>query len=369
MYLLDAMDSLAAAPPEKPRTTYDYEVRTRVSLTGRLTFGPILIRHWELLDRPESTDPRSIHLRTTYPEELAEADLRPAPPRDEQYYYPEGLPAEVCALLTVFSRAHFVPVRSVTFRGSPLMRRFPGATEVARTSVDGSTVALGDLEVRFHQLVGLREKQIGSGARHVEPFMLACRLYHLALSLRHTDPSIGYITLVSAIEALSHDAPIPVPTLEEFDPNLAILVRNGFPQAYIAIEQGILRGRKHIKKRFLAFTLSHLTDPYWGDPTRPAQEWARFRDSEHLKTFLSRIYDARSSALHEGVPFPPTVSVLDNREEVPTAGGMRIGNREWRERELLPPFRAFERIVHHVLVEYLRREADIGLAAAPPAVR
>ena len=195
--------------------------------------------------------------------------------------------------------------------------------------------------------------------------MLACRLYHLALSLRHTDPSIGYITLVSAIEALSHDAPIPIPTLDELNPDLARLVREGFPEGYAAVEQAMLGQNRHIKKRFIAFTLAHLVDSYWADPTRPTEDWARFRNPGHLTTYLSRIYSARSSALHEGVPFPPTVSVLNHNEEVPLAGGMRIGTREWHERELLPPFRAFERIVHHVLLEYLRHEAEQGVVVAP----
>lgn len=365
MYLLDAMDELAAHP-DQPCTTTDYEIRTRIHLTGVLNFGAINVKFWELLDPPNSVDSRSIFLRTTHLE-LAQPDLQPAPPRDEQYYFPEGLPAEVCVLLTVFSRAHFVLVRSLTFRGTPLMRRYAAAMEVARTPVDGSTVALGDLAVRFHQLASLRLNQTRFGTRRVEPFMLACRLYYLALSLRHTDPSIGYITLVSAIEALSHDAPIPTPTLEELNPPLALLVRERFPDGYAAIEQGILRRTRHIKRRFLAFTLEHLADLYWNDPTRPAEAWARFRDPEHLKTYLSRIYDARSSALHEGIPFPPSISLLNHNEEVPIGGRMRIGNREWEEREILPPFRAFERIVHHVLVEYLRREADRNVVVAPAA--
>jgi hypothetical protein len=363
MYLLDAMDELAAHPND-PRTTYDYELRTRVHLTGNLDLGAIRVQHWELLDRTDSTDPRSIHLRTASPAELRDPGLQPAPPRDDQYYFPEGLPAEVCALLTVFSRAHFVPVRSVTFRGTPLMRRFPGSIEVARTPVDGSTFALGDLEQLFRQLTGLREKQRNTGARRLEPFMLACRLYHLALALRHTDPSIGYITLVSAVETLSHDAPIPMPTLGELNPDLARLVRERFPDGFSAVERAVLGQNRHIKKRFIAFTLAHLPESYWADPTRPTEEWARFRDPDHLTTYLSRIYNARSSALHDGVPFPPTASFLNNQEEVPIAGGMQIGNRHWQARELLPPFRAFERIVHHVLTEYLRRESEPAPAPA-----
>ena len=40
-------------------------------------------------------------------------------------------------------------------------------------------------------------------------------------------------------------------------------------------------------------------------------------------------------------------------EERPIALGVRVGLKEWKEKELIPPVCAFERIIHHVLLEYL----------------
>jgi len=306
----------------------------------------------------DTTEARSVFLRLPYLMNQTSAELPPLPPKEEQYYFPEGLPAEMTVLLTTFTRAHFVLMRSLKLADLYLIRNYRASRDVARSPVDGHTIALGDIEPHFRRLTGLRRHEEQFGSRRIEPFMLACRLYHLALELRQTDGSLAYITLVSAIEALLHDVKITLPSLEKVDARLASVVREHSPQGYPILEKEILRRESFIKKRFVSFALGHLGDSYWNDPSRPREEWARFRDREHLATYLSRIYDARSETLHDGVPFPPSFSILNHREEVPLGGGMRMGKKGWKATDLLPPFRAFERIVHHVLIEYLHREAE-----------
>src|SRR5882672_4616127 len=139
MYLLDAIDELEA-DPDRPRADSDFELRTRVHLTGVLDLNAAYVQFWELTDTPDATDVRSVLLRTRHFQRQDAAELPPLPPRDEQYYFPEGLPAEVTVLLTVFTRAHFVLMRSLTMGGTPLMRTFRANAEVARSPVDGVTI-------------------------------------------------------------------------------------------------------------------------------------------------------------------------------------------------------------------------------------
>src|SRR5207249_571561 len=117
------------------------------------------------------------------------------------------------------------------------------------------------------------------------------------------------------------------------------------------------------KRKFTSFILAHLTDSFWNCPSRPKEEWLRFKDAVQIEKYLKRIYDARSSTLHEGTVFPPSFELAERQAEVPVGYGMSIGSKSWKEEELLPPFRAFEHIVHHVLLEYLRREANAGIPA------
>jgi hypothetical protein len=368
MYLLDEWDRHLESGGKEQRQISEFEVLTRMHLTGVLDLGCVHLQFWEIPPVHEQTAVRAAYLRTvSYPS--SEQPWKNLPPKKEQYYLPGGLPNEVVVLMTLFTRAHFVLSRSLKAGGIPLMQRFPGGHEVVRSDVDGQTIKLENVKRYFEMLkaLRLRERPLTEQdrkRRRVEPFMLAARLYHLALPLIYRDETLAYVCLVSAVESLLHDYDPDGIQLVDWNKEAAELVQGAVSDAeqYRAIEQALLKPLPLIKQRFKKFIVEHLSDEFWNDPTRTRHTAFRFKDALQVEEYADRIYDARSSTLHEGVPFPP--SILGWDEEIPAGLGMYVGKKEWKEKELLPSVRAFERLVHHVLLEYLRRESALGFQLA-----
>ena len=357
MYLLDALDKFESKTDSVKLIESEYELLSRVHLTGELDFACVLFHFWEepSFDAPRSV--RAAYLRVAEPEfELKDI------PKEEQYYVPGGIADEIAILMSLFTRAHFVVSRRLSSGNLHFLQKFAHEGDVSFGDMDGRAINLGAVQPLFQLLKGLRLREApnsdGSRRKRIEPFMLAARFYHVALPLIREEETLAYISLVSAIEALLHDYGLEEMGLGDWNEKAADLIKAAVidPNTYKQIESEILRKAPLIKRRFVEFVASHLMDNFWNDSTRPKDpQWSRFRDVAELREYLGRIYDARSNALHRGEPFPP--SVPGAPEERPMGLGVRVGKKEWKEKELIPPVRAFERIVHHVLMEYLRREA------------
>jgi hypothetical protein len=354
LYLLEQQNLLASPPAGSLISNPEFEVLCRLNLEGILDLGPVILRPWDIYSPEGGKHPRSLHitLRLTSTEELQR--------EAEDYYYPGFLIAEIVTLLTLFTRAHFVLERQIRFNAdAPLLHRFENPAKVSTSPVDGRRVRLADLSSSFRSLEGMRRFERTTGASRLEPFMLASRFYALARAIHETSEDIAYILLVSAIETLTHDFEVPALRLEEIDARLADLLRSSVVDASVLeeIERRVLAQQRRISRRFREFVPAYLPERFWQDDTRPPQEYMRFRDREHLRTYLDRIYAARSKAVHEGAPFPafPTAGM---NIEVPFYSGVSIGRRQWNEDVLIPSFRGFENVVHHVLVEYLRVEGE-----------
>jgi len=364
MYLLEAIDHYKSNKG-KEFFESEYELLCRVHLTGVLDLGCVYLRFWELPLHFESDEVRAVYLKTLSLKDNTENIINEAPPKDEQYYIPGGLPNEITILMTLFTRAHFVLSRILRQAGTLLMNKYASEENVARGDIDGNTLRLKDIKPCFDMLEGLRlmeKSEKSRKVRRLEPFMLAARFYHLAFSLIYKDETLAYISLICAIEALLHDYDIQNFSLEDWNERVAKLIKSVLSnhKKYQEIEQAIVSKPLRIKQRFKAFIIEHITDKFWSDPTRPDEknELAGFKDLADIEKYSDRIYDARSRALHDGMPFPPSGWRI--KTERPPGLGMRIGKKEWKENELIPPVGAFERIVHHVLLEYLRRESEQG---------
>ena len=363
MYLLDEWEGLLTEP-EAPVFEMEYEIKARVNVHGVLDLPCARVRFWTLpLNKPTDA-PQTLNLVTRTRREPVLGTVPSPPPRPAQYYVPGGMAEEIVVLLTLFTRVHFVLTRSTRMDGLPIVREIASHRVVGGSEKDGSTINLVDFSPRFELLRALksREECDASGVprrRRLEPFMLAARLYHLALGVKEHDEVIAYLNLVSAIEALLHDYEIGEMKLEDFDPALATLARETTTdeEQYERLATALVQRERFIGRKFRHFILDHLTKRFWVDDTRPKR--FRFESPNQLEDYLRRIYQARSAAIHEGKPFPPT-AFGEWHPEVPVGLGIQIGKKKWGEDELLPSFRAFERIVHHVLVEYLEREVKVS---------
>jgi len=379
MYLLNAIDHYKRYKRYKRIRYYEsiYELLCRVHLTGILDLGCVYLRFWELppfgseLHIP--LDPRKVRavylkMRLVERDEDVEKNIeieKVPNNKSEQYYIPGGLPNEIAILMTLFTRAHFVLSRRLIITDIPLLVRYASEEDVGRGDMDGKELRLKDIETHLKRFEGLRlreRSEKGRILRRLEPFMLAARFYHLAFSLINRDATLAYISLICAIEALIHDYDVKNFRLGDWNDKAAKLIKSYVcdRKKYKEIEQVIITKPIRIKQRFKKFIVEHITNKFWSDPTRPGKKnsWVRFKDLKDIEEYLDRIYEARSNALHEGRPFPPSGKELN--AERPIGSAMQIGSKEWKEKELVPPVRAFERIVHHVLMEYLRRESKKG---------
>jgi hypothetical protein len=72
-----------------------------------------------------------------------------------------------------------------------------------------------------------------------------------------------------------------------------------------------------------------------------------------LSQLLERIYNQRSATLHRGEPFPPNIFGLPMIGAELDFGDLMIGDRKWEEKDFIPHPSFFERLVNHVLKNFL----------------
>jgi hypothetical protein len=144
----------------------------------------------------------------------------------------------------------------------------------------------------------------------------AARLYQDAIWLAETQPNLGWLMLVSAVEAVashwhsSNDEPLA--RLKAARPEfVGWLEASGHISLAkrIAIEFADSLGST---RKFVTFLLKHMPPPR---SIRPA-EWGQVTwTPRYLKKVFGVIYDYRSRALHDGIPFPAPMSDPPFRHE------------------------------------------------------
>jgi len=181
---------------------------------------------------------------------------------------------------------------------------------------------------------------------------LAVRLYHQALLQIENFPELAYLNLVSAIETLSRDYNIGKISLSELNQNLATLVNSvKDKQLGMQIEEAILKKERYIGRRFVRFILDHIVSDFWEDKNRPE---IGLINPDELQGLLKKIYNQRSSTLHMGEPFPPpTYQAPIRGAEICPAKGVERSGRKWDNKDFIPNLHFFERLVNHVLKNFL----------------
>lgn len=185
-------------------------------------------------------------------------------------------------------------------------------------------------------------------------FMLAARYYRQALSQVETQSDMAFISLVSAIEAVSGSWTGPGGEPGSLTDSLEALLSK--------VEDSELRADlKHefwefgaVRRKFVGFVLEHVEASFWTDSGRPTEEWKRIEPTD-LEKHVRRIYDARSALLHNGTPIPPMAFCDVHGAEICPSLGMQSGQRKWTRSEYLPHISFIERLVNHVLLTFLDR--------------
>lgn len=240
---------------------------------------------------------------------------------------------------------------------SPLPRLHRGWIVPRAHGTNNIRMALLPLFATYHQL----------SPTQAVTLVRAARLYQDAMWVVESEPELAWLLLVSAVEVVATQYQVATQQPEE-------ILRLSLPNLHAAIDRaggaellsecaGHLSRLLRATQRFLSFIQQFL--PH--EPQRPAQnvvpiswEWPSLRKA------LSQVYDYRSRALHDGIPFPMPMCnppMLGGfHHERPS--GLAAGTNEaaWISGDLPMLLHVFEHIARGAILNWWRSLVALGVS-------
>jgi len=155
-------------------------------------------------------------------------------------------------------------------------------------------------------IVPLLSTYIHLTAAQAVALVRAARLYQDAIWVAEAQPELAWLLFVSAIEvvATQHqvESNVPADLLQAAYPDLYTTLARAGSGTLVAECADHLARLLRATQRFLKFTLDFLPP----EPPRPDKQQVDLIPwkPQTLRPILSRIYEYRSRALHDGIPFP-----------------------------------------------------------------
>lgn len=328
----------------------EYEVIADAHIVGGVTYGPYYFTIWEIGHKTEG-ELRRLCLRIQ--EKSFDENEKPWETANKSgFYHGGGIASELVALASLFLRRRLKLGPIVRMGDEPRMI-VPSSGRIDNDLFTGSS-NLGELNEWLPLVENLR-------ADCHQAFILAVKLYQQAIGIIEDWPDIAYLNLVSSIEVLCQDFEIERIPLSRLDVKLASLVSQISDTCLRGkIEDSILARERFIGQKFENFIIAHTDKSFWEYSARP--KLGRINPSD-LRELLKRIYHQRSRTLHTGEPFYPSVSYCPPQgAEIDFSLGMTIGKRKWEPGDFIPYPHFFERLVNHVLKDYLKKNQAQSLS-------
>lgn len=192
----------------------------------------------------------------------------------------------------------------------------------------------------------------------------AARLYQDALWICESQPEMAWLLLTSAIEVLA--------VFEQLDctSSREILERSPYSGIITALEEFgndeiIDRVSQELHPllrstgRFVDFLLEYQP----GEPeNRPEKCISIDWDAGNLKKLFLKIYEYRSRALHDGIPFPPPMCGPavsgDMLQESPAFLWVETAGGKWMKKDLPLMLHTFEYIVRHSIINWWKSSIE-----------
>lgn len=327
--------------PDAEILSVEYEVITDSNIVGQFKYGPYFFSLWDFGIFNEGEERKlCLNIKSN-----AVIDSKLPATSRKAYYHGGNIADEIVSLSSLFLRRRF--------KLGMVVRRDDQPVRISNTNkwIDKSLISgesnLSSLSEWFDLIMALEDK-----VHH--KFILAVRLYHKAILLIEEEPDLAYLNLVSSVEVLCQDVELDGITLADVDSELAKLVNLLDDNIRDNIKKRILNREKFIKRKFVKFILDNVDDSFWfGD----GPEYGRV-EQDKLEGLLGRIYNQRSKTLHSGDPFPATIydpPILGC--EIDFGLGVSVGEKRWDPEDFIPHPHFFERLVNHVLKNYLRNNS------------
>ena len=323
----------------------EYEIITDTHIVGKLKYGPYYFTLWEY-GLKQKGEERKLCLRIH--ERAFPSVYQPEkPPQRSGYYHGGSIADELVYLASLFLRRRFILGPIVRWNDEPSLFSKDKTKWLDKQLITGKS--------NLEELTEWLQLAEGLDKNFHQRFILAARLYHRAILFIEEQPDMAYLDLISAIEILSNDHDIGNLTLADLDnPKLENYVRSvDNEELRCNLEENIVKLRRFIKRRFIAFMLCHTEESFWTEKERPQHGKIQRKD---LARLLGLIYKQRSKTLHNGEPFPAYIySTPPRGEEISSSLGISKGEKMWEPKEFIPYPHFFERLVNHVLKTFLKR--------------
>ena len=353
---------------------YEYLMYTDARLTGEVADGLEPYRFFNLVpvEMRKGRVRAAVALRVSL-----HADFRMLSPSmgettNRSLYHGGGMEDELAALASLKC--------GVRFRIAGLTRRFdieddpqgrleayPNLPEptsimsdtrnIAGLSVPGFVLdsATGD-----HSMMPIKEIKtfVLLSPEHATDLVRAARLYQDALWTVESEPNLAWLMLVAAIETAANsfystEKP-PLERLRISRPELVKSLEKAGGKELATLVADEFAGSIGATKKFVDFLIAFLSQPPQVRPKGMQVEWTE----SNLKVVFRRIYDYRSRALHDGIPFPAPMCMPPRlghplqgevAEEKPLGLGHSIGIHAWQEKDTPILFHTFEYIARNAL--------------------
>jgi hypothetical protein len=192
------------------------------------------------------------------------------------------------------------------------------------------------------------------------------------LSLVGFDIAGAYVSLVCAIECLAGhhygDKKFNFDDVEKFKrlkPTLEIIATLRRGKALVEqMKTQLVAAEYFLFQKYKSFIAEHLPELFWSTPDAlyPYNSIFPAIPKQKLAGCLRDAYDARSSYVHSGKPFPAYVE-FGLRDGAPMEVSIAIERIRGKER-YLPPLSWLERLTQMVITEYLHRSCAPELVVA-----
>ena len=192
----------------------------------------------------------------------------------------------------------------------------------------------------------------------------AARLYQDALWICESQPEMAWLLLTSAIEVLAVFEQLNFTSPEEIlrisHPSLMGILEEADNKILIDSVSKELHPLLRSTKRFIDFLLKYQP----GEPENKPEKCISINwDTDNLKRIFNKIYDYRSRALHDGIPFPSPISgpafiVGDILQESPAGLWVETAGGKWMKDDLPLMLHTFEYIVRNSIIKWWKSSTE-----------
>jgi len=339
--------------PDKKAYFTEYEICSEARIPGVLDYndGNIICG---LMQEKNEQGLYTYLIRVKHIEKVYEFDKNKY--STEGYYFKDGLIGELLAIFSFYFQARFYLSATLTgiLSSKSLRMRFENKFQYKKPDPAINYEMFTHQERNWSKAEGLKsflDKVRNLDQKYHQSLIRAFYWYNSAIKEIGVDHQLFYIKMTSSIEALLKFIMIKNDGLEGKLKNL--ITKKNFTEDESQAINNWLKNRK-IGQRFTIFIKTY-SDGFWKDGVKEANHC--YISKKELNTYTKRIYNARSSYLHEGKPMYISGDIIsDFAKEWDLDGnaGMMVDRKIFSEKEKLPRTRWFERITNYCIKNFIK---------------